>query len=80
MNILLLTLAGLFYARYAECAQCACATTYVHVRDGAGTTHTILTTLATGHCLTFKGHRQTVSGASWVNVDYHGHVSIGKST
>ncbi|XP_060586631.1 peptidoglycan-recognition protein SC2-like [Ruditapes philippinarum] len=72
MYIVLSLIVGLFCARYAECAQCACATTNVHVRDGAGTTHTILTTLATGHCLTFKGHRQTVSGASWVNVDYHG--------
>ncbi|XP_052786041.1 peptidoglycan recognition protein 1-like [Mya arenaria] len=53
-------------------ADCACATTAVHVRNGAGTTHTILTTLAPGHCLTFKGHRQTVDSASWVNVDYNG--------
>ncbi|XP_052262662.1 peptidoglycan-recognition protein SC2-like isoform X3 [Dreissena polymorpha] len=53
-------------------ADCACATTAVHVRDGAGTTHNTLTTLATGHCLTFKGQRQTVAGDSWVNVDYNG--------
>ncbi|XP_052262664.1 peptidoglycan-recognition protein SC2-like isoform X2 [Dreissena polymorpha] len=56
----------------AVAADCACATTGVNVRDGAGTTHNILTTLATGKCLPFKGQRQNVAGDSWVNVDYNG--------
>ncbi|XP_045196740.1 peptidoglycan-recognition protein SC2-like [Mercenaria mercenaria] len=72
MYFVLLVLTALFGVDNVQGSQCACATTDVHVRNGAGTTHTILTTLATGHCLTFKGHRQTVSGASWVNVNYHG--------
>lgn len=53
--------------------ECACAKDDVNVRDAAGTTHNILTTLAMGHCLPFKGHRATVNGESWVNVDYNGH-------
>ncbi|WAQ96550.1 PGRP1-like protein [Mya arenaria] len=52
--------------------QCACATVNVNVRTEAGVGHHILTTLLTGSCLPFKGNRQVVSGASWVNVDYNG--------
>lgn len=55
-------------------AQCACATTDVNVRDGAGTSHSILTVLMDGHCLPYTGNRQTVSGYDWLNVDYNGQV------
>ncbi|KAL4233783.1 hypothetical protein ACF0H5_008461 [Mactra antiquata] len=72
MFLFVLLLAGLLNVEEVLSAQCACATTNVHVRDGAGTTHTIYTTLITGHCLTYKGHQQTVNGAAWVNVDYNG--------
>ena len=66
------------YVNWVFAADCACATTAVNVRDGAGTTHNILTTLQPGHCLTYKNHRQNVDGADWVNVDYHGRVSCIK--
>uniref|UniRef100_A0A8W8NS38 Uncharacterized protein n=1 Tax=Magallana gigas TaxID=29159 RepID=A0A8W8NS38_MAGGI len=53
-------------------SQCACATDYVHVRSGAGTTHHILGTLSTGSCVTFKEHMMSATGYQWANVDYHG--------
>nr|WVH45108.1 PGRP-S3 [Archivesica marissinica] len=71
--MLLSVIIGLLSVSSVSCTQCACATGNVHVRNGAGTSHTILTTLTTSNCLTFKGHRQTVSGSHWVNVDYQGH-------
>lgn len=57
-------------------SQCACATDYVHVRSGAGTTHHILGTLSTGSCVTFKEHMMSATGYQWANVDYHGQVSL----
>ena len=62
------------YVNWVFAADCACATTGVNVRDGAGTTHNILTLLQPGNCLTYKNHRQSVNGADWVNVDYNGQV------
>ncbi|XP_060566740.1 peptidoglycan recognition protein 1-like [Ruditapes philippinarum] len=73
MFSIILTLLGLVGLHYVKCTQCACATTNVHVRDGPGLSHTILTILFTDQCLSYKGHRQTVNETSWVNVDYHGH-------
>eukprot|EP00105_Crassostrea_gigas_P006403 XP_011420323.1 PREDICTED: peptidoglycan-recognition protein SC2 isoform X1 [Crassostrea gigas] len=57
---------------FSIASQCACATDYVHVRSGAGTTHHILGTLSTGSCVTFKEHMMSATGYQWANVDYHG--------
>ena len=57
-------------------SECACATTNVHVRSAAGTTHHILGTLSTGSCVAFKGQVSPVGGYHWANVDYHGQVKI----
>lgn len=62
----------LFHLQFSTADECACATGNVHVRSGAGTTHSILGTLPTDSCLAFKGHLSTVSGTHWANVDYHG--------
>ena len=56
-------------------SQCACATGNVHVRTGAGTSHSILATLAVGECHPDKGGRQHAGGLEWANLDYNGHVS-----
>uniref|UniRef100_K1RBE8 Peptidoglycan recognition protein n=1 Tax=Magallana gigas TaxID=29159 RepID=K1RBE8_MAGGI len=62
----------LFHLQFSTADECACATGNVHIRSGAGTTHSILGTLPTDSCLAFKGHLSTVSGTHWANVDYHG--------
>lgn len=65
----------LFHLQFSTADECACATGNVHVRSGAGTTHSILGTLPTDSCLAFKGHLSTVSDTHWANVDYHGQAS-----
>ncbi|XP_045194511.2 peptidoglycan-recognition protein SC2-like isoform X1 [Mercenaria mercenaria] len=52
--------------------DCACATSNVHIRDGAGTNAEILTTLKNHHCVKFNGTRQIVNGDRWISVIYNG--------
>lgn len=75
IKVQLISVCILFHLQFSTADECACATGNVHVRSGAGTTHSILGTLPTDSCLAFKGHLSTVSGTHWANVDYHGQVS-----
>lgn len=75
VKVQLLSICIFLYLQFSTADECACATGNVHVRSGAGTTHSILGTLPTDSCLAFKGHLSTVSGTHWANVDYHGQVS-----
>jgi hypothetical protein len=75
MYLVLFAVVGLICARYADSAQCACATTSVAVK-GAGTYPTVLTILAKGNCLTLGGSRWGIPGAYWVNVNYQGQVCM----
>lgn len=72
IKVQLISVCILFHLQFSTADECACATGNVHVRSGAGTTHSILGTLPTDSCLAFKGHLSTVSGTHWANVDYHG--------
>lgn len=76
VKVQLISICIFLYLQFSTADECACATGNVHVRSGAGTTHSILGTLPTDSCLAFKGHLSTVSGTHWANVDYHGQVSV----
>jgi len=72
MKYLILLVAVVVAARYAEAAQCGCATETLHVRDGAGTTHTIIHTMNAGECLPYQGNSQAGGGYTWMHLTYNG--------
>ena len=73
-SLKLMWLGILLHVQMSNGEECACATGNVHIRSGAGTTHSILGTLTAESCLAFKGHMTTISGTHWANVDYQGQV------
>ncbi|KAK7484943.1 hypothetical protein BaRGS_00023863 [Batillaria attramentaria] len=73
-SVILLVLGFLAAERRAEAAQCACATTALHVRDGPGTSHKILHTMAVGECLHYNGDHKDANGYTWFHLTYNGHA------
>ncbi|XP_064611539.1 peptidoglycan-recognition protein SD-like isoform X2 [Liolophura sinensis] len=53
-------------------SDCACATLSVHIRDGPGASHNILSTLIPPHCVPYKGEQKLSEGLTWAKVSYNG--------
>lgn len=60
----------------AGASDCACATLSVHIRDGPGASHNILSTLVPPHCVPYKGEQRQSEGLTWAKVNYNGKVSL----
>ncbi|XP_048247770.1 peptidoglycan-recognition protein SC2-like isoform X1 [Haliotis rufescens] len=72
MRLLIGLALSMFSLEAARAAKCACATTSVHVRSGAGTSHAILGTAHGGNCFPFKGDESKSGAYEWVHVDFTG--------
>ncbi|KAK7109321.1 peptidoglycan-recognition protein SC2-like [Littorina saxatilis] len=74
MKYLLPVLCALFAVsvKGTEASQCACATERLHLRNGPGTTHDVITTLASQQCLPHDGQQQVQGSYTWLHLDYNG--------